>query len=635
MILLQAKGLAKSFGASQVFTDINFIINEGEKVGLVGANGSGKTTLFRCLTGEETLDQGEIMLSNKYSLGYLEQIPQYSPATTLLDAVLDMFTDIFMMREELRKLEQQMGQVQGSELERIMDRYSLLTQTYEEAGGFSCESKAKGIIRGLGFTDEDFNREINKFSGGEKTRVSLARLLVREPDLLLLDEPTNHLDLNALEWLEGFLKNYPKAVLVISHDRYFLDQVVTRVLELKEGRLKSFPGNYTKYLRLKTEQELSQTRAYEKQQKEIQKTQDYILRYKAGIKAKQARGREKQLNRLERVEKISREKAISLNIKRVKDTGKIVLEVENLQMAYGEKEVFSDVSFTVYQGEKIALIGGNGTGKSTILKIIAGKLQPKKGCLRLGSRVEMAYFDQEHANLDNRKKVIEEIMFNYNLSEGEARNKLAQVLFQGDDVFKQVGDLSGGEKARLSLLKIIMEQPNFLLLDEPTNHLDISSREIVESFLKDFPGTILLVSHDRYLLDIVTERTLELAEGKLTDYLGNFTYYKMKKIQLEKIKREKELKQDTQTKVKEKPKPKINKAKLRAEIELLEEEIMFKEEQMKLLSKELADPQTYQDEVKSKGKVEEFTKIEEELPLLYAEWEKKIRIIEEGNAGMQ
>lgn len=635
MILLQAKGLTKSFGASQVFTDINFIINEGEKVGLVGANGSGKTTLFRCLTGEETLDQGEIMLSNKYSLGYLEQIPQYSPATTLLDAVLDMFTDIFMMREELRKLEQQMGQVQGSELERIMDRYSLLTQTYEEAGGFSCESKAKGIIRGLGFTDEDFNREINKFSGGEKTRVSLARLLVREPDLLLLDEPTNHLDLNALEWLEGFLKNYPKAVLVISHDRYFLDQVVTRVLELKEGRLKSFPGNYTKYLRLKTEQELSQTRAYEKQQKEIQKTQDYILRYKAGIKAKQARGREKQLNRLERVEKISREKAISLNIKRVKDTGKIVLEVENLQMAYGEKEVFSDVSFTVYQGEKIALIGGNGTGKSTILKIIAGKLQPKKGCQRLGSRVEMAYFDQEHANLDNRKKVIEEIMFNYNLSEGEARNKLAQVLFQGDDVFKQVGDLSGGEKARLSLLKIIMEQPNFLLLDEPTNHLDISSREIVESFLKDFPGTILLVSHDRYLLDTVTERTLELAEGKLTDYLGNFTYYKMKKIQLEKIKREKELKQDTQTKVKEKPKPKINKAKLRAEIDLLEEEIMFKEEQMKLLSKELADPQTYQDEVKSKGKVEEFTKLEEELPLLYAEWEKKIQIIEEGNAGMQ
>ena len=351
MIILQGKDITKSFGIEKVLDNVSFIINEGEKVGLVGPNGAGKTTLFRCLTGEEPADGGEITLGNKYTMGYLEQIPRYEMGTTLMDCVLDSFVDIFSMRDELRRLEKEMGEKSGDELEKLLERYSLLTHKYEEAGGFSCEATARKVIKGLGFSDADLTRDVNTFSGGEKTRAGLARLLVREPHLLLLDEPTNHLDLEALEWLESFLKNYRGAVLLISHDRYFLDENVTRVLELENKQLNSFPGNYSKYLVLKKEQELAQARAYEKQQQEIEKIEAYILKYKAGIKSKQARGRASQLARPEQLKRY-RNKHYKAQSRDVLGTGDIVYRYKITHGLPGTR-TFEDLNFTIYKGKKL------------------------------------------------------------------------------------------------------------------------------------------------------------------------------------------------------------------------------------------------------------------------------------------
>ncbi|KJS22335.1 MAG: hypothetical protein VR72_06585 [Clostridiaceae bacterium BRH_c20a] len=628
MIVLQGKNLTKSYGVETVFEDVSFIITEGEKIGLVGPNGAGKTTLFRCLTGEEHLGGGEVTIGNKYTMGYLEQIPNYPLGTALMDCVLDSFADVFQMRDHLRSLEKEMGERSGKDLDKLLDKYSLLTHEYEEAGGFSCEAIARRIIKGLGFKDEDLNRDVNTFSGGEKTRAGLARLLVREPDLLLLDEPTNHLDLQALEWLESFLKTYRGAVFLISHDRYFLDEVVNKVFELDNKQLKTFSGNYSKYLVLKKEQELAQAKAYEKQQKEIQKIEEYILKYKAGIKSKQARGRASQLSRLERIEKLPGQNSFELKAGAPGETGDIVLQAIELEMAYDGTKLFSGLNVNIYKGEKVALIGGNGTGKSTILKLATGSLLPKQGLVTLGSRVKVGYFDQEHKNLDKNKRVIDEIMDNYALNEGQARNKLAQVLFQDEDVFKKVADLSGGEKGRLSILKIILDEPNFLILDEPTNHLDISSQEAVEDFLSDFPGTLLIVSHDRFLLEKITQRTLELEKGVLNNYLGSYSYYKEKKDELQRLKDE-EQNQKVKVTVKVQEKPKVNKSKLREEIKNLEVKIQSLEQFKETLSGELADPNTYQDEEKSRLKVAEFKRTEEELPMLYEEWERLCIILEE------
>ena len=515
-------------------------------------------------------------------------------------------------------------------MEKLLEDYANLTHKYEDLGGFSAESKAKGIIKGLGFSDEDFNRAVYNFSGGEKTRVSLARLLVREPDLLLLDEPTNHLDLEALEWLETFLRNYKGAVFIISHDRYFLDQVVTKVLEMNHHSLKSYSGNYSRYLVLKAEQELAQMRAYEKQQEEIARTEEYIRRYKAGIKSKQARGREKQLSRVERLENVGFNKTININLNHAEQSGDIVLRVKDLAMSYGERVLFKDVNFTIYQGEKIGLIGGNGVGKSTLLKIILGQITPSFGTVEPGARVKISYFDQEHRGLNLQNSVLDEIFYNYDVNLNQARDWLARVLFIGEDVYKTIGDLSGGERARIALLKIIMDEPNFLIMDEPTNHLDIDSKNIVENLLNDFPGTVLVVSHDRYLLDSVCERIFELENGTITDYLGNYSYCREKKAQLERIKREKEEEalKAPKKKVQEKAAPKINKAKVRKEISQMEELIAQKEERLQELSQALSEASSYQDEALGKALVNEYQALEKEIPELYQQWEDLSLLLE-------
>ena len=630
MIILQGKNLTKYYVTDLVFKNVDFYIQENEKVALVGPNGAGKSTLFRCIVGEESFDDGQLMQSQKHTVGYLEQMPDYGEKVTLLDAVLEMFNDIFAMRDDLRKLEELMGEAQDEKLEKLLEDYANLTHKYEDLGGFSAESKAKGIIKGLGFSDEDFNRAVYNFSGGEKTRVSLARLLVREPDLLLLDEPTNHLDLEALEWLETFLRNYKGAVFIISHDRYFLDQVVTKVLEMNHHSLKSYSGNYSRYLVLKAEQELAQMRAYEKQQEEIARTEEYIRRYKAGIKSKQARGREKQLSRVERLENVGFNKTININLNHAEQSGDIVLRVKDLAMSYGERVLFKDVNFTIYQGEKIGLIGGNGVGKSTLLKIILGQITPSFGTVEPGARVKISYFDQEHRGLNLQNSVLDEIFYNYDVNLNQARDWLARVLFIGEDVYKTIGDLSGGERARIALLKIIMDEPNFLIMDEPTNHLDIDSKNIVENLLNDFPGTVLVVSHDRYFLDSVCERIFELENSTITDYLGNYSYCREKKAQLERIKREKEEEalKAPKKKVQEKAAPKINKAKVRKEISQMEELIAQKEERLQELSQALSEASSYQDEALGKALVNEYQALEKEIPELYQQWEDLSLLLE-------
>lgn len=625
MILLQVKGLSKHFGVKRIFEDVSFIIQPGDKIGFVGSNGTGKTTLLKCITGVEPFDSGEVVLSQGINTGYLEQLPQYESGVSLLSAILEAYSDVFLLKDRMTELEKAMGQLTGNELDKTMEAYSRITDEYEKAGGFTCETFVRRVVHGLGFSETDLSRDINGFSGGERTRAGLARLLVREPDILLLDEPTNHLDLSAIEWLENYLRGYSGSVLVVSHDRYFLDRVTNKTLEMEQGSLTSYSGNFSRYQILKKEQVLAQTRAFEKQQKEIKETEEYINKYRAGIKSKQARGRQSQLNRLERLEGPVKEVKLKLgeSLNAVASSGNEVLNVEGLGFAYEEKPLFDDVNFQLRSGDKTALIGGNGAGKSTLLKILMGQIHSTSGTVKFGSRVTVGYFDQEHSGLNPDHRVIDELIYNFGMSDSVARDRLAVFMFREDDVFKPVKSLSGGEKGRLSFLKLFIEQPNFLILDEPTNHLDMYSKNVIEEFLENFPGTIFAVSHDRYFLDRVTNKTLELEKGRLTAYQGNYSYYKEKKEQLQ---REAELllAQNEKSTVapKEIKKPTINKAKTREQIAGLEREIEKMEERLGELSALLADPDVYQDGDNAKELVREYSLLEEKIPQIYEEWER-------------
>lgn len=631
MIILQVRGLEKSFGVKTIFKEVGFTIQQGEKVGLVGPNGAGKTTLLRCLINGEFLDAGEVAVGEGVKIGYLEQIPQYSSGVTLFEVMMEAFADIFVMKSRLRKLEQEMAQTVGVKLEQIMKSYSMVMEEYERAGGFSCESMARKIAFGLGFTEKDLEREVHSFSGGEKTRAGLVRLLVRKPDLLFLDEPTNHLDLEALEWLEGYLKNYEGAVILISHDRYFLDQITTRTWELQDGKLEIFPGNYTRYLLLKEEKVEALRKSFTKQQQEIKKTEEYINKYRAGIKSKQARGRQLQLDRMARIESPARHEKIKLKVggREVAESANIVLRVSALVLAFKQKRLFQNIGLEIRRKEKVALIGVNGVGKSTFLKVIMGQLEAEQGVIELGSRVKIGYYDQEHAGLEKDYHVIDELMYNFDITEQEARDKLAAFLFRGDDVYKKVAELSGGEKGRLSFLKMILKRPNFLILDEPTNHLDISSRTVIEQYLKDFGGTILAVSHDRYFLDLISTRVLELKDGCLHDYAGNYTYYKEKKAAAE-LREAEEKKSERKEKVNkgaEERKQKVNKAKTREQIAALEQQIEGMEERFHELEVMLADAATYQNETEIKAVLDEYKTLEKNIPRLYGEWEELMQLL--------
>lgn len=636
MIVLQAKDLTKSYGANEIFHNVTFTVLQGEKIGLIGTNGAGKTTLMRCLTGEESQDMGIVIKSDKIRLGYLEQIPDFQEGTTLFDAIMEMYADIIELRHRLRELEITMGQEEGDNLAKVMEVYAQITEKYERLGGFSCESNARKIAAGLGFNESELNKDITLFSGGEKTRISLARLLVRKPEILLLDEPTNHLDLRAIEWLENYLRAYNGSLILISHDRYFLDQITNKIIEMENGSIQNYKGNYSEYLRQKSERILAQNRAYEKQQKVIEETKEYINKYRAGIKAKQARGRQSKLDRLEKVDMVFKNSSIQLAIDNTKleSSGNVVLQIEGLSFGYTDQHVFKNLNFNIYKKDKVALIGGNGVGKTTLLKLILKEQKPWQGLVYHGSRVNVGYFDQEHSTLNESNTLIDELTYEFGLTKQEARDRLAAFLFIGDDVFKKVGALSGGEKGRLALLKILIEAPNFLILDEPTNHLDMASKEIVEEYLKEYVGTLLIVSHDRYLIDKVTDRTLELKDQSLKEYHGNYTYYREKKEEelheqdLIKKEQEKLNKDKKRRNAAKESRPKINKAKTREKITQMEKNIEQMEIRLEELSEILAESTTYQDEEKVKKLLDEYKELEEDIPKTYTEWENLLKLLE-------
>lgn len=633
MIILQIKNLSKSYGVQEIFSGLSFTLSEGEKVGLIGLNGTGKSTLLKCLTGEESSDGGEVIINDRATVGFLAQQGTWQKGGSLFDELLKGFEDTVEDRKTLRSLETLMTKTNGADLQNLMHQYAEVTERYERAGGYALETMVKRIAKGLGFKDEEFNQPVETMSGGQKTRAALAKALLQQPDILLLDEPTNHLDISAVEWLEDFLTDYPKTVLLVSHDRYFLDKTVTRILELERGKISSYQENYQGYLRRKGEFEESYLRAYQKQQQVISKIEEFIRRYKAGVKSKQARGRETILNRLERMEKLSERKVIQPRILApVPECGFNVLQVAKLSHGFGSKKLFHDINFEITNGEKVALVGDNGTGKSTILKAIMEEIIPKDGVIGFGPRVVVGYFSQEHETLDWNQTILEEIMNTFNKAQEEARNLLAAFLFQGDEIEKKIGDLSGGEKSRVALLKLLLKGANFLVLDEPTNHLDIPSKEVVEDYLGDFPGTVLAVSHDRYFLDKVVNRILELSDGEISDYLGNYSYYRFKKkerlLESNQVKLKPVVKEVNRTRNTLKEQDRALKQLIR-KIESLEATILALEAEKEEVASMMSNPDNFGDGREIKGLINRYQVLEEKITQYYQDWEVKVQEQEE------
>lgn len=523
---IKVQKLGKSFGVRTVFQDVSFEIRRGERIGLIGANGAGKSTLLKCLIGEEEYDAGAFIVSEGESIGYLQQDVTYDDDITLGQLITEAWQDVMRLEKELKGLEKEMQSRPDDE--GLMNRYARMQERFEWLGGYEYESMSRKIVRGLGFSEADMDRPVQSFSGGQKTRINLAKALVRRPDYLFLDEPTNHLDMDMLEWLEGYLLSYGGGILIVSHDRYFLDRVATGILELSHGKVTKYKGNYSRYVEQHDQQQIALERAYKKQQEHIRETEEYIRKYKAGIKAKQARGRQSQLDRLERIEWQPDEASLRFNFKPAEECGQKVLTLDKVSGGFADRQLFDHLSLLLRRGEAAALIGPNGAGKTTLIRMIMGEKEPTDGHITLGSKVHIGYFAQEHTELHGAWTVLDEIMNAFSYGEDEARSALGHFLFRGDDVFKVIDSLSGGEQARVALLKLFLQGPNFLILDEPTNHLDIPTREVLEQALLDFGGTYLVISHDRYFLDKITQRTLVLENKKLTDYVGNYSYYRDK-----------------------------------------------------------------------------------------------------------
>lgn len=523
---IQMIGLEKSFGIDQIFSNVSFEIKQGERIGLVGSNGAGKSTLMKCILGLEELDKGQVVKNGTVKIGYLQQDVNLGDSS-LEEEIQSAWADIHYLERQLEELTSYMACHEPSQEE--LQRLDYLQNRLEWLGGYEYELKTKRIIKGLGFSDSDLRKSANEFSGGQKTRINLAKALVRSPDFLFLDEPTNHLDMDMLEWLENYLSSYKGGILVISHDRYFLDHIVTSVVELEQCKINVFKGNYTKYINQRAHAMKAMAAAYEKQQEYIKKTEAYIDKYRAGIKSKMARGRQSQLNRLERIEAPVITEQIAFTFPKPSMSADKVLILDDVTVGYDRQQpIASGLSTVVRRGETVALIGPNGAGKSTLVKTIMGDIAPIDGTITVGNRVEVGYFSQEHETLHPQWQVIDEVKSYFDGSEEKARHVLGRFLFRGDDVFKRIKDLSGGEQARVALLKIFLEGNNFLILDEPTNHLDIGTREVVEKALQDFEGTCFVISHDRYFLDQITTRTLALKDGHITEYIGNYSYYKEK-----------------------------------------------------------------------------------------------------------
>ena len=624
-------GLGKSFGVRQVFSNVSFEIKEGDRIALVGPNGAGKSTLLKCILGIEELDEGQVVMSPVASIGYLQQDVNLGDAS-LAEEIETAWEDVHALENKLQELTTYLETHEASESD--LQRLDYLQNRLEWLGGYDYEQKTKRIVYGLGFTDEDLYKPANAFSGGQKTRINLAKALVRSPDFLFLDEPTNHLDMEMLEWLEGYLSSYRGGILIVSHDRYFMDRIVTGVVELDHHKATTYRGNYSRYVAQREERLKADTIAYEKQQEYIKKTEEYIDKYRAGIKSKMARGRQSQLNRLERLEAPETSHSLDFNFPPAAMSADKVLVLDHVSIGYKTDDpIIDDVSVVVRRGESVALIGPNGAGKSTMVKAIVGELFPTEGHIDIGNRVQVGYFSQEHEELHDRWQVVDEIINNYNFTEEKARNVLGSFLFKGDDVFKLVGDLSGGERARLALLKLFLQGDNFLILDEPTNHLDVPTREIVERALQQFGGTCFIISHDRYFLDQVSTRTLVLENKGLTEYLGNYSYYKEKLKEQQDIAAltevvEEVAKEDVKSEAKtistspsDEPKKKTNTYMVEKQLAEVEEEIARLEATMKMYEVQLANPVVQQDLAEMENISKQLSDTESNLQKLYEKWE--------------
>ncbi|MCI8670247.1 MAG: ABC-F family ATP-binding cassette domain-containing protein [Lachnospiraceae bacterium] len=536
-MILSCNNINQTFDGKTILSDCSFHIEEHEKAAVIGINGAGKSTLFKIITGELMPDSGNIIISKGKTLAYLSQHPDISGNRTVYDEMLEVKKDIIQTERNLRNLEADMKQASGEALEAMLADYSRLSHSFELNNGYAYKSEITGVLKGLGFSEDDFDKPVSTLSGGQKTRVFLSRLLLSEPDIILLDEPTNHLDLNSIAWLETFLSNYKGAVLIISHDRYFLNRIVTKVIEIENGTAVTYMGNYSDYAVKKESLRAAQLKQYYNQQKEIRHQEAVIEKLRSFNREKsirRAESREKQLNKIERIQKpveIDSEMHLSLTPRIL--SGNDVLSIKNLSKSFGNQQLFSDISFEIKRGEKVGIIGNNGTGKTTLLKIINGLTDSDSGEFTLGSKVNIGYYDQEHHVLTMENTLFEELSDSYpDMTVTEIRNVLAAFLFTGDDVMKRISELSGGERGRISLAKLMLSEANFLILDEPTNHLDIVSKEILEQAINNYSGTVLYVSHDRYFINKTATRILELTNRQFVNYIGNYDYYLEKREEL-------------------------------------------------------------------------------------------------------
>ena len=634
MIVLSCNNLNKSFGIDSILENVNFTVNEYDKIGIIGVNGTGKTTLFKIISGIYGYDSGDIYTSKDCEIGYLEQNTNFHSENTILEEVLEVFKDVIEMEKYLRDLEHKISEessnTNSTTLEKLMNEYSNKLEAFSDMNGYGYKSEAKGVLKGLGFSDEDMDKPISILSGGEKTRVLLGKLLLNKPTLLLLDEPTNHLDSEAIEWLEVFLKQYKGTVILISHDRYFLDQVVNRIFEIHNKKLKTYNGNYSDFIKASAIEKELELKKFEDQQKDIKKQEESIERLKAFGREKhlkRARSKEKALAKVDVLDKPEayRKKA-KIEFNPSVTSGNDVLQLRDISMGYGERILFKDLNLDIYRGEKVALIGANGIGKSTLFKIIMNEITPLSGDIKFGTNVNVSYFHQEQKTLNLDNTIIDEIWEdNKQLTQTSLRTMLGAFLFEGEEVFKKISTLSGGERARVAILKLILSNANLLLLDEPTNHLDIDSKEVLEEALSSYTGTIFTISHDRYFLNTVVDKVLVLDENGITEYLGNYDYYIEKKKQVQEMNTVEVVEEKTKTQLKEEKRKereqreaeKKNRVK-RQNIEKEIEETEAKIEEMDVL---LCQEEVYSNPEKSKDVSLQKASLEEKLSALYEEWE--------------
>lgn len=640
MIIASASNISKSYGVETILENISFHINENDRIGLVGMNGAGKTTLFKILTGTIPFDDGELFISNNLSIGYLKQNHMFASSNTIYSEMLSVFSDLIELENEIRNLEKDIASISSEEdnTKKLLDIYAHKMEIFNEKNGYGYKSEIRGVLSGLGFGQAYFDQSISNLSGGEKTRLSLAKLLLNKPSLLLLDEPTNHLDMDALQWLEQYLKSYKGTVLLISHDRYFLDQTVNRIFEIEKKVLNVYEGNYSLFLKKKQDGKLHALRQFEKQQKEIKKQEEMIRRFKQhGTEklAKRAKSREHLLEHIDILEKptMTSDK-MKVKFKPKIQSGRDVLFAEYLSKSYESKCLFKNVSFDIKKGEKVCIVGPNGIGKTTLLKMILSTVKPDSGSIRLGHNVFMDYFDQEQKLLNDDNTVIEEIHNEHMAyTATEVRSILGRFMFKNDDVFKEISVLSGGERSRLSLLKLMLSNANFLIMDEPTNHLDIESKEIFEEALLQYEGTLFIVSHDRFFLNKIPDRIMELTEEGINEYLGNYDYYLEKKKEQEENQEIIETIEYTKTKRKEnnkKEKERLMASKKRKKDMLdMEKEISNAEERLVAIQHEMCKPEIYSNPEHTRQLNLETITLKQSLEKLYEAWESMVLLLEE------